>query len=159
MRRADLVVVAIFSAIVFPTVFDFSLPGQLSIARALPSLSGATTTDVPDGDFSGIGLGEVGTPPANNDFETPGGQVGTPPTNSGFETGDFTGWTPTGSPTVQSGGPNGYYAKTTTAITSQAYTVDADVAHTLRRGGPPADPTPCGARSRRDALSEGPIAC
>src|SRR5438477_12884424 len=40
--------------------------------------------------------------PTNSDFETAGGSVGAPPTNSGFSTGDFTGWTQSGTTSIQS---------------------------------------------------------
>src|SRR5262249_5538832 len=52
-----------------------------------------------------------GSPP-NQDFETAASTLGTPPTNYGFAIGDFTGWTPGGSPTIEtSGWPDGPYAR------------------------------------------------
>ncbi|MEX0784302.1 MAG: hypothetical protein WD557_16800 [Dehalococcoidia bacterium] len=110
MRRTALaVLIAAFLLVVPGSKLEF--PPEASIARADPALSGAITTDIVNGDFSGEGLGEVGTPPTNNDFETTGGTVGTPPSNNGFGTGDFTDWTVTGTPTIQTGGPNGDYAR------------------------------------------------
>ena len=63
---------------------------------------------------------------ANSDFEKPSVPVGTPPSNSGFETspadapavpngdfetGDFTGWTTTGTPSIQTDPSRGYWAR------------------------------------------------
>ncbi|HEY7031973.1 MAG TPA: DUF6531 domain-containing protein, partial [Thermomicrobiales bacterium] len=86
----------------------------------------------------------VGTPPTNFDFETAGYAVGTPPTNSDLETapvtdgtptnddfatGDFTGWTVTGSPSIQSDTEHGYYAQMsgTADLKTAAFTVGNDV--------------------------------
>lgn len=66
------------AAIIFPSVYHDGLP-KATIARATPTLSGALPVDVTNGDFSGVGAGEVGTPPTNSGFETAGGAVGTPP--------------------------------------------------------------------------------
>lgn len=128
MRRALLAVTAILCGFMFPTVYETNLDRPVETARALPSLSGAIAAQVPNGDFSGTGLGEVGTPPANHDFETPGGPVGTPPANHDFATGDLTGWTPTGFPTVQSGGPSGNYVaiRSGQMVQSSAFTVASD---------------------------------
>ncbi len=73
------------------------------------------------------GMYVTGTPPTNYQFETQGGQVGTPPTNHDFETGDFTGWTTSGTVSIQSGGPTGYYAKLDTSgnVYSSPFTVPA----------------------------------
>lgn len=53
----------------------------------------------------------TGTPPSNYQFEEDEEQVGSPPSNHDFETGDFTGWTTSGTTSVQSGGPTGYFAQ------------------------------------------------
>ena len=111
MRRLSALIVIILAAgLIFPTVYKDGRP-KVETAHASPTLSGATPVDIINGDFSGTGLGEVGTPPANSGLETAGGVVGTPPTNYDFETGNFNNWTTTGSPTVNSGGPDGYYAQ------------------------------------------------
>jgi len=68
----------------------------------------------------------VGTPPANHNLESAAQDAGTPPTNHDFETGSFTGWTTSGTTSIQSDTPHGYYAKlgnNGTIITS-AFTVD-----------------------------------
>jgi YD repeat-containing protein len=82
----------------------------------------------------------VGTPPANSGFEQAGGPVGTPPPNydlqtapvdsvtvpnGNFETGTFANWTLTGSPTISSDQPHGYWANLGSghAITSSAIAV------------------------------------
>ena len=128
MRRLGLLLFATILAFAFQAAeqdrFPFSAPTP---AFADPTPSGALPTTVINGDFSGVGLGEVGTPPTNYDFETAGGSVGTPPSNYDFETGDFTGWSLTGSPSVQSGGPTGYYAKLLSGqrVLSSAFTVDS----------------------------------
>ena len=69
----------------------------------------------------------TGTPPANYDIETAPASVGTPPTNNDFETGDLTGWTTSGTVTIESDTPHGYYAKlsgSNAEIVSSAFTVD-----------------------------------
>ncbi len=126
MRRLALVVVTAIMAVLFQTAYHGPL-NQVEEAFAAPTPSGAQPTQVVNGDFSGVGLGEVGTPPTNHDFETAGSTVGAPPTNYDFSTGDFTGWTLTGSPTIQSGGPGGYYAQLAGGhkIKSSAFAVDA----------------------------------
>lgn len=69
----------------------------------------------------------VGTPPANYNFETAGYYVGTPPTNADlsaaitttgtpptnhdFATGNLTGWTASGTVTIQSDATHGSYAQ------------------------------------------------
>jgi RHS repeat-associated protein len=124
MRRIAIVVLVAAILLVLPGS-KLEFPPHTPIALADPALSGAITTDVVNGDFSGAGLGEVGTPPANNDFETAGGAVGAPPSNNGFGTGDFTDWTPTGTPTIQTGGPNGDYARVDSSedLKTAAFTV------------------------------------
>ncbi len=113
VRRLALLFVTFAGAVIAaaPNVLPFGI--EPTAVRATPTLSGAQPLNVTNGDFSGSGLGTVGTPPTNSDFETAGSTTGTPPTNNDFETGNFTGWTLTGSPTVQSGGPTGYYAELT----------------------------------------------
>jgi hypothetical protein len=77
----------------------------------------------------------------NADFETPPSGVGSPPSNSGmetapvdvatvtngdFETGSFSGWTLTGSPSIQSDQTHGYWARMGSngqEITSSAVTI------------------------------------
>ena len=123
-RRAGLVAVVLALLFLLPgSELDF--PPDVPVVRADPSLSGASPVDIVNGDFSGTGLGEVGTPPTNNALETAGGSVGSPPSNNGFGTGDFTDWTQTGTPTIQSGGPTGDYARLATssrASTTPAWT-------------------------------------
>jgi hypothetical protein len=66
--------------------------------------------------------------PTNVDFEAAATDVGSPPPNSGFGSGDFTGWTPTESPTIGSDAAQGNYASlpASTAIqTANALTLDA----------------------------------
>jgi RHS repeat-associated protein len=69
----------------------------------------------------------VGDPPGNHDLEDPAQDAGTPPTNHDFETGDFTGWTTSGTTSIQSDGQHGYYAKLQSSgtIISSAFTVDS----------------------------------
>src|SRR3972149_6117670 len=69
----------------------------------------------------------VGTPPSNYDLEAPAVDAGTPPTNHDFETGDFTGWSVSGTTSMQSDAEHGYYAKLQSSgtIVSSAFTVDA----------------------------------
>jgi RHS repeat-associated protein len=69
----------------------------------------------------------TGTPPQNYDFTTAGGNVGAPPQNNDFETGNFTGWTTTGSPIIQTDTPHGKYAQFGggASLTTGAFTVDA----------------------------------
>ncbi len=125
MRRLVIGLAAVISAFLFPNAFSGSFNDIAPPALADPALSGAESVQVVNGDFSGAGSGEVGTPPANYDFETPGGTVGTPPSNYNFSTGNFADWTLTGSPTIQSGGPGGYYAQLASGqkIKSSAFTV------------------------------------
>jgi hypothetical protein len=119
MHRTTVVLISILMALTFNGV----LPGERTVL-ADPPLSGAEAVQVTNGDFSGVGLGIVGTPPANYDFEAAGGAVGAPPTNHNFSSGDFTGWVPNGSPTIESGGPGGSYAQLSSGqkITSSAFT-------------------------------------
>jgi RHS repeat-associated protein len=108
--------------------FAFSTPvSNVPLALADPSPSGAEQVQLANPDFSGVGLGDVGTPPPNYDFETASSDVGTPPANNDFASGDFTSWEVTGTPTVQSGGPGGYYAQLASSqkIKSSAFTVDS----------------------------------
>jgi RHS repeat-associated protein len=86
-----------------------TLPPQT--AEAAPTPSGAKPLYPANFNFDAAGQGEVGVPPSNHDFEIDARQVGTPPTNYDFETGDLTGWTTSGTVSVESGGPSGYYAK------------------------------------------------
>jgi hypothetical protein len=70
----------------------------------------------------------VGTPPANFDLEAAAQAVGTPPTNHDFESGDLSGWTTSGTVSIASDAPHGFYASLTgvnASITSAAFTVDA----------------------------------
>jgi len=84
----------------------------------------------------------VGSPPANSDYEAAAYTVGTNaanhdlqsaaqdagvPTNHDFETGSFSGWTTSGTTSIQSDTPHGYYAKLQTSgtIVSSAFTVDS----------------------------------
>jgi YD repeat-containing protein len=102
------------------------LPTGDSLQRPTPVLaaSGATSTAPPNYSFDAAPH-TTGTPPTNYDFETPESPVGTPPTNHDFETGDFTGWTTSGTVSVQSGGPSGFYARLDSGgtITSSAFTI------------------------------------
>ena len=127
MKKLGLAVIVVLAALTFQSVYDFSFE-QVTPARATPTLSGATTTEVVNGDFSGEGLGEVGTPPTNHDFEASAQDVGTPASNHDFEDGDFTDWTTTGDPAVNSGRPDGYYASMDSGdiLLSAAFTVDDD---------------------------------
>ncbi len=130
MRRAALTLFAIISAFIFPSVYELAQPGP--VAGATPTLSGAKVAYIPNADFSGVGLGQVGTPPDNYGFETAGGGVGTPVSNHDFENG-LTDWTTTGgTPTILTGGPTGDYVElgTSDRILSEAFTVD-DNAETL----------------------------
>ena len=127
MRQLGLLLIASILAFAFQAAYGPPFPLSPQTAFADPTPSGALPATVINGDFSGVGLGEVGTPPTNYDFEAASGSVGTPPTNHNFSTGDFTGWTLTGSPTIQSGGPGGYYAQLASGhkIKTAAFTVDA----------------------------------
>ncbi|MCB0124773.1 MAG: hypothetical protein KDE58_21100, partial [Caldilineaceae bacterium] len=68
-----------------------------------------------------------GAPPANHDFAAASYTVGTPPTNHNFESGDLSGWSTTGTVTIQSDGTHGYYAQLTSSgvLISDAFTVDS----------------------------------
>lgn len=107
-----------------------------------PAPSGAEAAYPLNHTFDGE-IATVGTPPTNHNFETPAYQVGTPPpnadvntpaydagtpTNHTFATGDFTGWTTTGSPTINTDPTYGPYAylPSTATITSSAFTVGND---------------------------------
>jgi len=84
----------------------------------------AVGTPPQNSDFEAQGS-TVGTPPANHDFATAPTTAGTPPTNSDFETGDLSGWTTTGTVTVQS--DHTHYAKLGSAggtLISSPFTVD-----------------------------------
>jgi hypothetical protein len=63
----------------------------------------------------------------NFNFDALSYTTGTPPTNNNFETGDLTGWTVTGTVTVEAGGPGSslYYARMTnhSVITSSAFSI------------------------------------
>src|SRR5688500_13929367 len=107
MRRVALTLLIFVSAFIFPSVVDVT--NQAQTAKATPTLSGAKRMEIPNGDFSGVGMGEVGTPPTNHGFETAGGTVGTPPSNHTFLNG-LTDWTTiTDTPTILTGGPTGDY--------------------------------------------------
>ncbi|HXK36832.1 MAG TPA: DUF6531 domain-containing protein, partial [Candidatus Paceibacterota bacterium] len=69
----------------------------------------------------------VGDPPTNHDLEAPAQDAGTPPTNHDFEAGSFTGWTTSGTTSIQSDGSHGYYAKLGSGgtIISSPFTVDS----------------------------------
>jgi RHS repeat-associated protein len=69
----------------------------------------------------------VGTPPANHNLESAAQDAGTPPTNHDFEAGSFSGWTTSGTTSIQSDTPHGYYAKLQASgtIISSAFTVDS----------------------------------
>lgn len=69
----------------------------------------------------------VGTPPANHNLEAAAQDAGTPPTNHDFEAGSFTGWTTSGTTSIQSDTPHGYYAKLQASgtIISSTFTVDS----------------------------------
>ncbi|HLC23193.1 MAG TPA: hypothetical protein VJL08_01985, partial [Dehalococcoidia bacterium] len=83
-------------------------------------------TPPPNSGFEAPGY-STGTPPANYDLSAPAQDVGTPPTNYNFETGDFSGWTVSGTASIQSDAPHGYYAKlgASATIISSAFTVDS----------------------------------
>lgn len=73
--------------------------------------------------------GALGPAPPNSSFDADGYSVGTPPTNSGFDTGDLTGWTTTGTVSVQTGGDDGNFARfdsINAEILSWAFDVPAD---------------------------------
>ena len=126
MRRAALALVVLISTFAFASVVP--IHEQPPSARATPSLSGAKPTWVPNGSFSGQGLGMVGVPPANYDFSHPDGAVGSPVGNHNFSTG-LTGWATTGgTPIVFSGGPSGNYLELggLDKVLSDAFTVHAD---------------------------------
>ena len=70
----------------------------------------------------------TGTPASNHDLETSPTAVGTQATNHDFETGDFTGWTTSGTTTIETNANQGDYAKLTgtgAEIVSSAFTVDS----------------------------------
>ncbi|OGO09483.1 MAG: hypothetical protein A2Y61_07925 [Chloroflexi bacterium RBG_13_60_13] len=117
------------------------LLGPASRIQADPSPSGADAAyplnHTFDGDIHSVGAPAanadfeeesypVGAPPGNYDLEDLAEDVGTPPTNHDFETGDFTGWTTSGTTSIQSDGQHGYYAKLQSSgtIISSAFTVD-----------------------------------
>jgi hypothetical protein len=64
----------------------------------------------------------------DGDFETAPVTVGTAPTNFDFETGDLTSWTTTGTVSLDSGGPGGFFAHLNNAasITSAPISLPAD---------------------------------
>jgi YD repeat-containing protein len=126
------------------------VPNTLSAPRALyqaapPAASGAHppyplnhTFDAetvsqgaqPNADFETPGT-TAGTPPTNHDLSTASIDTGAPPTNFDFATGSFSGWTTTGTPTIQTtSGPDGTWAQldvtTNESLTSDAFTVAAD---------------------------------
>jgi RHS repeat-associated protein len=109
------------------------------VLRSGPTPSGAEPpyplNHTMDGETTALGAVQ------NSDFETPPSGVGSPPANSGmesspadvatvtngdFETGSFSGWTLTGSPTIQSDQTHGYWARmgsNNQEITSSAVTI------------------------------------
>jgi hypothetical protein len=109
------------------------------VLRSGPTPSGAEPpyplNHTMDGETAALGAVQ------NSDFETPPSGVGSPPANSGmesapvdvatvtngdFETGSFSGWTLTGSPTIQSDQTHGYWARmgsNNQEITSSAVTI------------------------------------
>jgi RHS repeat-associated protein len=118
-------------------IVDFVLP-----QAAPPDPSGAEPpyplNHTLDGQIEGLGSlqnanfetapGSVGTPPANSDLETAPVEA-TAPTNGDFESGDFTGWTVTGSPSIQSDPTHGYWARfgsNSQVLVSSAVTVPSD---------------------------------
>lgn len=99
-----------------PYPLNHTLDGQI---EGLGSLQNANFETAP---------GSVGTPPTNSDLETAPVEA-TAPTNNDFETGDFTGWTVTGSPSIQSDTPHGYWARfgsNAQILVSTAVTVPSD---------------------------------
>src|SRR5207249_3052146 len=101
------------------------LPGAALITEADPVASLADPAYPLNHTFDADVL-SVGSPPANSDFETAAYTVGTNatnydlqsaaqdagvPTNHDFETGSFSGWTTSGTTSIQSDTPHGYYAK------------------------------------------------
>jgi RHS repeat-associated protein len=80
----------------------------------------------PNSDFETPGYA-IGSPPSNYDLEAPAVDAGTPPTNHDFETGDFTGWTTSGTTSIESDAEHGYYAKlgSSGTIISSPFTVDS----------------------------------
>ncbi len=118
------------------------LPGLTPEAKADPPTLSAAEPAYPlnhtiDGDVE-----EVGTPPENPDFEDPSEEVGTPPENvdledaastlvtpdnNDFETGDFTGWTETSDPSIQTtSGDDWAKLGSSDTITSSAITIPSD---------------------------------
>src|SRR5437867_6261312 len=117
------------------------LPGAALITEADPVASLADPAYPLNHTFDADVL-SVGSPPANSDFETAAYTVGTNatnydlqsaaqdagvPTNHDFETGSFSGWTTSGTTSIQSDTPHGYYAKLQASgtIISSAFTVDS----------------------------------
>jgi hypothetical protein len=99
-----------------PYPLNHTLDGQV---EGLGSLQNANFETAP---------GSVGTPPTNSDLETAPTEA-TAPSNNDFETGDFTGWTVTGSPSIQSDTPHGYWARfgsNAQILVSTAVTVPSD---------------------------------
>ncbi|MFN8233202.1 MAG: RHS repeat-associated core domain-containing protein [Actinomycetota bacterium] len=118
------------------------LPGLVPEAKAdPPTLSGAEPAYPLNHTIDGA-VEEVGTPPENPDFEDPSEQVGDQPTNldleaaaaslatpsnNDFETGDFTGWTVTSDPSIQTtSGDDWAKLGSSDTITSTAITVPSD---------------------------------
>jgi len=140
VRQAWLLLVATVLAFVFQAATDPSFAPDAAFADPTPS--GADPAYPLNHTFDSDVL-PVGTPPANADFESSAYQVGspptnydlqsaaedtgTPPTNHDFETGDFTGWTRSGTTSMQSDGTHGYWAKLQASgtIITDAFTVDS----------------------------------
>ncbi|MGI8553119.1 MAG: RHS repeat-associated core domain-containing protein, partial [Dehalococcoidia bacterium] len=111
--------------------------GKYSLAshphlNTAPSASGAVNSYLLNHNFD-INIVAAGAGPTNSGFEVAASRVGaaptnagTPPANSTFATGDFTGWTTSGGPTIQTDPTHGKYAVVnwTDAITSSPFTVD-----------------------------------
>jgi hypothetical protein len=89
----------------------------------------STTTGTPPANFDFEAAStSTGTPPANSTFAAAATETGTPPSNGDFEaTPDFTGWTTSGTVSIQTDMPHGRYATLglNAVLTSSAVTVDA----------------------------------
>jgi RHS repeat-associated protein len=89
----------------------------------------STTTGTPPANFDFEAAStSTGTPPANANLSAAASDAGTPPANHTFEsTPDFTGWTVSGTVSIQTDVPHGRYAKlgASGSITSSAFTVDS----------------------------------
>jgi hypothetical protein len=103
-----------------------AVPVELADAVSPPNpTSGALTQQVVNGDMSGPGLGEVGTPASNFDLSTTSGPVGAAAPKSGFPQGwNVAAWTSTGTVTRETYGVD--YVRVQGSITSGQFAVAND---------------------------------